>query len=302
MAVTDWSGAAIQINSYDEYGAPAPGNAGRFGYTGQVWLPETGLYHYKARAYHPELGRFMQTDPIGVNGGMNLYAYVGGDPVNYTDPLGLKQEDQWECEHPDPIWGCQTSRSTVPGSRNLCPAGWTCMTINALRDLFGGPNPSPFADYAGYHDGVGVDFEGEVDCLQGFVDVANGLSVVEELSGGLSDNLGLLGVGTTTAAIFAGPLAPEVAAAGGTLIAASGFFGAISVTASIGAEGTAGFATGRYEGAANAIVGWGLAKLIDRAVRYGNGVVPGVAKAHNLASSLQGYQPARQRTVYSCEN
>ena len=89
VAVTDWSGAAIQINSYDEYGAPAPGNAGRFGYTGQVWLPETGLYHDKNRAYHPELGRFMQTDPIGVSGGMNLYAYVGGDPVNYTDPLGL---------------------------------------------------------------------------------------------------------------------------------------------------------------------------------------------------------------------
>ncbi len=74
------SAALVSKNAYDEYGRPAPGNQGRFQYTGQMWLAEVGLYHYKARAYSPGLGRFLQTDPIGYAEGLNLYAYVGGDP------------------------------------------------------------------------------------------------------------------------------------------------------------------------------------------------------------------------------
>jgi RHS repeat-associated protein len=90
IAVSDASGNLVgTINRYDEYGVAQGTLTGRFGYTGQVWLPEAGLYHYRERAYHPTLGRFMQVDPIGYDGGMNLYAYVGNNPVNFTDPLGL---------------------------------------------------------------------------------------------------------------------------------------------------------------------------------------------------------------------
>lgn len=89
IAVTNGAGATLALNSYDEYGIPGPANQGRFQYTGQAWLPEFGLYHYKARAYSPTLGRFLQTDPIGYGDGMNMYAYVGGDPVNGRDSTGL---------------------------------------------------------------------------------------------------------------------------------------------------------------------------------------------------------------------
>jgi RHS repeat-associated protein len=90
VAAADSSGNAIAINAYDSWGIPNRTGIelGRFGYTGQAWLPELGLYHYKSRAYSPTLGRFMQVDSVGYEGGINLYAYVDNDPVNEEDPTG----------------------------------------------------------------------------------------------------------------------------------------------------------------------------------------------------------------------
>jgi RHS repeat-associated protein len=88
------------IGKFDEYGI---GGTSRFRYTGQYWLGDANLLYYRARVYDARLGRFLQPDPIGYGAGMNLYAYVGGDPINWTDSLGLEGEPivvtcDWVCQ------------------------------------------------------------------------------------------------------------------------------------------------------------------------------------------------------------
>ncbi len=128
-AVTNSSGTVTTVYGYDDYGIPSTlsGSANsRFRYTGQTWLPEIGLYYYKARMYAPSIGRFLQPDPIGYGDGMNMYIYVGDDPVNGTDSTGLQE-----------TW--QTITVTAPKPK--CPANALCYSpgdlVNSLTDPVG---------------------------------------------------------------------------------------------------------------------------------------------------------------------
>jgi RHS repeat-associated protein len=107
VALTDERGQVVERVSYDAYGRPTwmdpsgrPLNvrsspAGNpFLFTGRRFDPEAKLYYYRARSYHPTLGRFMQRDPMGMLGLEemsygNPYTYVGNNPITWRDPLGL---------------------------------------------------------------------------------------------------------------------------------------------------------------------------------------------------------------------
>jgi RHS repeat-associated protein len=84
------TGAVGNKYKYGPFGESAATLTGTtIGYTGQRYDTELGLYHYKARYFHPGLGRFLQPDPIGYKAGMNLYTYCSNDGLNHTDPDGL---------------------------------------------------------------------------------------------------------------------------------------------------------------------------------------------------------------------
>jgi RHS repeat-associated protein len=92
-ALTDSSKAVVQSYVYDAFGqiiSQTGSITNPYTFTGREYDSETGLYYYRARYYDAKIGRFISEDPIGFEGGdVNLMAYVGNNPVNYTDPLGL---------------------------------------------------------------------------------------------------------------------------------------------------------------------------------------------------------------------
>ncbi|MBD2340809.1 hypothetical protein H6G64_27970, partial [Calothrix sp. FACHB-156] len=93
VGLTGANGSYVNRYSYRPFGetlTATEGVANPFEYVGQwgVMNDANGLNYMRARYYSPSLGRFMNPDPIGQNGGFNLYAYTGNHPISLIDPEG----------------------------------------------------------------------------------------------------------------------------------------------------------------------------------------------------------------------
>ena len=76
---------------------------------------ETGTYYNYFRTYDPSIGRYTQSDPIGLAGGLNTYTYAYDDPVDLTDPYGLEPATHGNCEGA----GCRMNNQSGPRGLGL---------------------------------------------------------------------------------------------------------------------------------------------------------------------------------------
>ena len=82
-----------------------------FRFPGQYYDQETGLHYNYHRYYDPKVGRYLTPDPIGLDGGINLFTYVEDNPINEIDPFGLSKwypvpgKPGWEVRRDQPHHG-----------------------------------------------------------------------------------------------------------------------------------------------------------------------------------------------------
>jgi len=130
-------------------------------FAGQYVDVESGLHYNYFRTYDPRTGRYIQGDPIGLGGGWNRFGYVGGNPLGYSDSLGL---DQWSA---DPLNNHNVDFPTQykPGDTTIAPVPSLAGNISCLqrcvgRSLIvsGGSEGKPYHQGDGHPQGRACDF------------------------------------------------------------------------------------------------------------------------------------------------
>jgi RHS repeat-associated protein len=165
VALSTPAGATEATQRFDAWGnkTVGAGTIPLYGYTGRE--PDaTGLTYYRARYYDPTVGRFTQRDPIGLSGGINLYAYVNNNPVNATDPSGKLYQ---------------------PYATNTAAVSYYNQGLTYTGDLSGISSTYPTSDYSAQSTGGYGGFYGSGDVSYTYSSSAWGYGG-DDLSGGSS--------------------------------------------------------------------------------------------------------------------
>lgn len=146
----DWPGARTAYNARSGHGSSS--------FQGTLLEDKqdaAGTFFRRNRVYDPATGRFTQEDPIGLAGGLNLYGFANGDPVNFSDPFGLypgpihlgfigsaikQAQDDWFLDQAAMVMGATAPLARVSG--RVVPAVANSKLGNIVRDLFKGTKSS----------------------------------------------------------------------------------------------------------------------------------------------------------------
>ncbi|MFL6621567.1 MAG: RHS repeat-associated core domain-containing protein, partial [Sulfurifustis sp.] len=144
---------ATTLYGYSPYGEATQlgeSNDNSLQYTGRE-NDDTGVYYYRARYYDPQLKRFVSEDPIGLDGGSNVYAYVDADPLRQIDPYGLESSSSDDLNFPDPEVAEPSlerpyPECSLPGMRQLCSLASSIQNVLESCGIDGKRRGAPYSE------------------------------------------------------------------------------------------------------------------------------------------------------------
>jgi RHS repeat-associated protein len=171
--LTAHEGSILETRQYGPFGetiATTGSSNNTLRYTGREADADSGLFYYRARYMDPNTGKFVSEDPKGFGAGVNFYAYVSNNPINYNDPMGLERGDWYDIRsYTDPLYWNTVKNDVMSGA-----AGARAISaIKAEVGIIAGASQVVFAAANRGLTGGAIGAHGVGNYLGGIGDLAN---------------------------------------------------------------------------------------------------------------------------------